>query len=879
MNPASNRAPFAFVVLDRWVAAAWQRAALVAWGTAISTVAMLVYVALNLGFNLDNKQLLDPDLPFQRAAREMAVHFPSLDDALLVVVDADTPELCRSATGALAERLAAAPDLFRDVYAPAALPFFARNALLYRTTEELWQFSDRVAEMQPVLAELSREPTVASLARVVRLGLEHQQSLGEGAAQWPDVLDRIGDATVEMVHEFPVAVSWEELLVAGYGLDVVPRQVIVAGPNLQFDRLLAADAAIAHIRAAANALDLTPERGVKVRITGNPALNYDEMYDLAWDVGIGGVASFVLIMGVLFLALRSRSLVAAAVCTLLVGLVWTSAFATSAVGSLNILSITFGLLFIGLGVDFPLHLGMHFAEACRREGDPDRAIQIAAREVAPSLLLCAVTTAIGFLAFVPTDYRGVSELGLITAGGMIVIFVLTLTLFPAMARLTAADPRTQPWTAAALAPARLSMRAPVATLLAAVAAGAISLAALPQLRFDTDVIGLRNPATESVAAFRDLLADAQRSPWSVDVLATDLDAAVAVAERLEALEVVGHTITAADYVPVDQEEKRDILADAAFLLEPPPPAVVAEPVTPAAQVLALRALHAALAPEALGAGHSATLQASAARLRAELDFFLQRVADDAAPEAALQRLEKVLLGNFDEQLQRLDAALEPEVVDLDSLPPQIRDRYLAPDGSARVQVFARDELDDSESMEAFVDAVREVAPNATGVAANLVSFGRATARSMVEALALAAVAIALLLAVLQRRIDDPALILFPAAIGLLATTGAAVGLGMSFNFVNVVVLPLLLGVGVDSGIHLLRRARAGMADHSLPQTTAAAVFYSALTTMVGFGSLALSGHQGVSSMGVLLVIGMLCMLVGNLVVLPALIRIFVRERR
>jgi hopanoid biosynthesis associated RND transporter like protein HpnN len=875
----SNVAPRGPLV-DRWVDFVWNRAVATVALVAVLTVAALGFIATNLSFNLDNKTLLDPDLPFQRASRELERYFPPVADSLLVIVDAETPELCRSATEALVAKLAAEPERYRDVYAPATLPFFARNALLYRSVDDLGELGDRVAEMQPVLAEMAAEPTIANLARLVGLGLERHEELGAAATQWASVLDRIGDATVEIYQEFPVAVSWEELMVAGSGIDAMTRQVIIVEPVLHFRRLLAADEAIGRIRSAASDLGLSPERGVTVRITGNPALNRDEMRDLAEDVGIGSIVSLVLILGILFLAMRSWALVAATLLTLVIGLVWTAAFATLAVGSLNLLSITFGLLFIGLGVDFPIHLGMHYAEAFRRGKAAEPATLQASHEVVGSLVLCALTTALGFLAFVPTDYRGVGELGLISSGGMVVVLVLTLTLFPALLRLFAPAPRSAPWERGVLAPAGLAVRYPKVTVGIAAAAGLVALLALPQLRFESDVISLRNPQTESVQAFRDLLGDAERSPWSVDVLAPDLAAADAIAAKLEEVPVVGSVVTASDYVPEDQEEKQAILADAAFLLDTPPVADRAAVKVPVAeQIAALRKLHEELGSHGLAEAEDSTLRASVVRLRAELARFLERIAGEPDPAPALEDLEDVLLGNFADQLGRLETALEPQEVTLDSLPHEIRSRLIASDGTARVQAFSANKIEGTDSLEAFVDGVRAVAPTATGVAANIVSFARATSDSMIEAMTWATIAIVLLLVALQRRLDDAVLILTPVLLGLTLAAASMVLLGLSFNFANVVVLPLLLGVGVDSGIHLVRRTRAGDSEESLPQTTTGAVFYSALTTIVGFGSLAFSDHLGIASMGILLVNGMVLVLAANLVFLPALLRLVIKPRR
>jgi len=196
---------------------------------------------------------------------------------------------------------------------------------------------------------------------------------------------------------------------------------------------------------------------------------------------------------------------------------------------------------------------------------------------------------------------------------------------------------------------------------------------------------------------------------------------------------------------------------------------------------------------------------------------------------------------------------------------------LAADGHARVQVFAEEDLRDAGALGRFADAVQAIAPDATGMAIDVVGFARVIARSLVEALAAAALAIALLVYLLWRRLEDVLLVLAPLVLAGLGIAAAMVLLGLSFNFANAIVMPLLLGVGVDSGIHLVHRARAGGGDALLASTTARAVFYSFATTVLSFGNLAFSSHRGIASLGLLLAIGLTLTTFCNLVVLPALI--------
>lgn len=857
---------------------AGRRARAVVAGTLLGTTVVGGLAASRFAVDSDPIRLIAEHLPFRQRHDRFAALFPNLTNALLVVVDAPTPARAGSAAEALAARLAAQTGRFHDVYLPGAGPFFERSGLLYRSADDLDALGDQIARMQPLILALEREPTLARLSALVSAGFERVPPEEIDAEAWSALLDRFAAAAVAVHTEFPLQVSWEELLLRGSPFEVGTRRVIVAEPVLDFGSLLPAGAAVRAVREAAAGLD-APD--VRVRLTGNPALNHEEMLALAWDVGWSGVISFAAVVGLVWLALRSWRLVLASIATLLVGLVWITGFAVAAVGSLNLVSATFAVLVIGLGIDFAIHFCMHFAELRRVGMETPRALREAGRGVGASLVLCALTTSIGFYAFVPTDHRGVGELGLIAGTGMAVILLLTFTFLPALLSSWLELPSDSRLRPELRLPAGWSAgfgRHPRAVRRAALALALGAAALLPELRFEPDVVALRNPETESVQAFQDLVATGGlASPWFADVLAPDSDAAGALAERLRETPGVGRVVTLADFVPEDQDVKLEILADLSMLIDPAAfetaEAMPAPMPAPPEQIDALRRLHAALDAPWLDADRS-LLGASARRLRAELAAFLERVAGDADPAPDLARLETLLLGDLPRQLARLRRALSAEPVTLADLPRELVRRMQAPDGEARVQVFADGDLRVPGALEGFTDAVLAVAPEATGMAVDVVEFGRVVSRSLGQALASAAAAIALLVLFLWRRLDDTLLVLAPLLLAGALTGASMVLAGLSFNFANVIALPLLLGVGVDSAIHLVHRARAGGAGTGsalLATTTARAVFYSFVTTLVSFGNLACSGHRGIASMGLLLGVGLSLALACNLAVLPALI--------
>jgi len=865
-------------VLTLWVGLVLANATRVVGAVLVLALVLLGYTTAFLGINSDNVSLVSEDVPSRRALDEFAELFPILNNALLVVIDAESPELARDAASELAADLSRQTDQFTNVFIPGGGDFFERNGLLYRSVDDLYDFTDHMALVQPLIAELERDPSIANVAVLVRAALERVSLEDANSEEWAAVLDRLSDATAGAFDEFPLAISWEEFLLSGSSLDVSTRRVLMVEPVLDFDALLPAGAALEAIRNTARDLGFTPEQGVVARVTGNPALNHEEMLGIAWDIGVGGVFCFLFVAYVLYLALRSLRLVAAAVATLLVGLIWTAAFATVAVGHLNLISIAFGVLFIGLGVDFTIHLGMSYA-ALRRDGlDHPAATLAAVDSVGSSLVLCTLTTSIGFYVFVPTDYLGVAELGLISGTGMLIILFLTMTFFPALLtsvlRLPEGEVPRADLRFRGAAGWGISRHAGTVRW-AALAAGVGAVCLLRYTSFDPNVVQMRNPSAESVQAFNDIAASNERgSPWYANALASDLDAAGELAARFGELDLVSDAFTLKDYIPEDQEEKREILADLSLIIDTGASKLDSEAgLSEEEQLSALRELRTFLAASGFGQGGS-KLQASVGRLEDVLDEFLARVDSEGDVAAALESLEETLLGQLPVHMDRLRGALDPAPIDIESLPRSVVKRMIAPDGQARVIAYPSENLQaEDEALVRFVDAVQSVDPNATGLAVNLVEFGRVTVQSLRQALLSAILAIALLLWLLWRRVTEMLLVLTPLLLGAALTAASMVVLGIAFNFANVIVIPLLLGIGVDSGIHLVHRAKVEPDAEGglLATTTARAVFYSAATSIASFGALAFSSHRGIASLGMALVIGMAFILLTNLVVLPALI--------
>ena len=862
-----------------WVAQVSRRAVAVLVGAGAVTAVLSVYAALNLGVNSDQNDMFSQDLPHRILELEFAERFPLEDQNVVVLIDAATAERASDAAIALAEKLAERPDLFENIYLPRDA-FFDEHGLLYMETDDLEVFADRLARVQPYLAGLAEDGSLRGLANMLERGAAAVRDGEVEGIELEPMLERFADAIDARLAGRPYHLSWAEV-VAGRELGKDERRrFLFVHPKLQHEQFVAGRASMSAIRAAAEELELDAASGVRVRITGDIALAYEEMQRVEVQSRIAGTVSFVIVTILLMIGLRSLHLVIATAVTLLTGLAWTAGFATAAVGYLNIISVAFTVLFIGLAVDFGIHFCLRYRELIGSGETFEAALDDAARTVGTSILLCSVTTSIGFFAFVPTDFAGVAQLGLIAGVGIFLGFIATMTILPAILTLGTRSIPALRKPRAARALTKLPLRHPRSVSTAALSLGIAAAMLLPEVHFDQNPLRARDPGAESVQVFEELLREGRASPWDLSVITEDLAAAESLAERLRELDVVDTAMTLSDYVPPAQDEKLSIIEDVALFLAPPAESGKRRKPTVDEQVAAIRSFAKSL-DGMIADTDDADLRETATRTRAAVGALLDRI--DAEPEdtaSLLDDVETSLLGELPERLDLLQRAVNVAEVTLDRLPSGLVERMLTADGSARVIITPAEDVNDDDALRAFVEGVRTVAPTATGGAIGVYEHARTAVRAFQQALTSAVVVIVILLLLIWRTLGDTALVLTPLALASLLTAAATVVLDIPFNFADIIVLPLLLGIGVDSGIHLVHRARNAhdRGENLLETSTARGVLYSSLTTVASFGSLGLATHRGMASMGQLLTVGVALAVLCNLFFLPAFVTLANRLR-
>ncbi len=830
----------------------------------LAAVVAAVYTTVHFQIDTNSEHLVSSKTHWRRRELHFDKLFPQQNNLALVVIDGATPERAEAAAAALTNKLSARKDLFPVVRRPDGGPFFDRNGMLFLSYGEVQDTTQQLVKAQPILGVVAADPSLRGIMDSLTMML---QGVTRGDAKLEDLhrpIAGIGQTLARVVRGENTWLSWRSLITGTKPGLRETRRFIEVQPRLDYGALEPGKAATDIIRAEARALNLTPDHGVTVRLTGPIPLSDEEFATITENAGLMVTAMFLAVLLTLWLAVRSFRIIFCILVTLFTGLALTMGIGIAMVGVFNIISIAFIALFVGLGVDFAVQFSVRYRAERYAHPKLEEALCLTGRNIGVPLALAAAATAAGFLSFLPTNYVGVAELGLIAGIGMIIAFILSVTMLPALLMLVKPYGEPEPIGYAMFAPVdRFLVENRKRILQASFVVALIAIALLPGLRFDSNPLDLRNPKVESVATLFDLMKDPDNSPNTINVLARSFADADTISARLAKLPEVGQILTLKSFVPDDQTRKLAAIQDADTLLDPTlNPFVTKPPPSDSETVAALKNTAAQLRA-------AAVLDATRARADAlDLARSLDRLAEGSA--ALRARASDALVPGLNTMLNQVRASLTPETVSLKTMPQDLVRDWVAADGTVRVQVFPKTNTRDNAEIKKFADAVLKVAPGGTGTPESIENYGATIVRAFIQAGVLSALVITLLLLFTLRSVRDTVLTLVPLFLTGVLTLATCVVIGLQLNFANVIALPLLFGVGVAFDIYFIVAWRDGQ-KKLLESSLTRAVIFSAATTASGFGTLWLSSHHGTASMGELLMISLGWTLATTLFFLPALL--------
>ena len=836
----------------------------------VLTAWALQYTVTHIGINTDTGDMIDARLPHRQASRAFDDAFPRLPGDVVVYAEAAHAGDAEDAADALAAALRTRPDIAHAVSQPGAGDFFAREGLLYLSVDDLWTLDEKLADAAPLLGTLADDASLRGLFETLSLGLDEARDAA-AQANLARLFDRVSSALERHAAGDTTPTSWrEELFTQDHGAGPA-RAYVLIDPAVAATSFQPAQAAIGALHELITGLqEQWPQ--ARFRVTGSAPIDGEELVIVAEDAKVTTALSFLLVALVLIWGLRRGGLVLAVLVTLACGLVLTAALAALFVGNLNLISVCFAVLFIGMGVDFGIQFVLRYQEECATGANKRASLVAAARGVGGALMLAAAGAAISFFAFVPTSYKGLAQLGVISSGSMAVALLANLILLPALLVLLPL-PRAKANTneKARVGPGFVQRRRrPILVVSALLALGSLALA--PHAWFDLNPLNLKDPTSPAVMAFKELASSPSESPYTIQVLAPSLEVADAQASRIAALPLVDKVVTLSSYVAADQDEKLGIIDGMRLSLGALLDANPGPPPTRAEEQAAIddfaRKLDTATITDETLAGSAARLRKALATLRAGSDW----------PDTVLPIVRRMLLGDLPRTLARLRGLLDADAFTAADLPADIRQRYVAADGRARVEVYPRENLNDNDAMRRFADAVQAVEPSATGAPIELVAGSVAVIDACVKASLLALAVTLLMHLVVLRGVVDALLVSAPLALAMLLTIATSVLFHFPFNFANIIALPLLIGLNNAYGAYLVvRRQNANGVGSMLESSTPRAVLFSGLTAIASFGTLGLSKHPGMAGMGILIALSLGYALLCALLMLPALMSVLERN--
>ena len=840
----------------------------------LTLIGLSIFASINfLGVNTDSSKMLSSALNFQQKTHAFNENFPSIKNSLVVVIRSEVSDAADEAALKIAQAVKDNPN-FSSVFSPSTSAFFQQNGLLYKDEDTLESELEQLNKSAALLASLRETPTFDNFFHSLFTAEELAEQADFDRGFLDDFYKDVTKTIMAREEGTVLPLSWAKASGAGSGSTGVEngassegddrvQRLLYATPVFDFTAIQPAKAAITALHAAIEGLDGDIKTLTTIGITGDPALRFEELKSVSNGIALSLGLSFLLVAVLLWIAFRSTRGVVLTFVSLISALILTTGFAAVFVGDLNLVSVAFIVLLVGLGLDFTIHVLAHLGDE-NHEATFDT-LAAMGRGIGGALLLSALTTALAFLSFAPTDFVGMAQLGILGAVGVLVAFIVSVTMVPALIvtfpwferfAKEMADADKAPASSLAFAQFIQAGRPALATALVLLSIG--SLFVISDVRFDADPVTLRDPDSPSMKTLGLLHERVETAPYRLSLMRPSLEEADKAAQAVEALGTVHSARTLSSLVPENQDEKFEIL-DLSFA------------------TLDTIASGEGLENASLPKGKT-PLVALSERLATQTErpaahAFSSVLAKLNGETASRQKqVEEDIFRFFPALIKAIEAQLLVDFVTHENVPDFFKQRFVGKDLQWRVDVVPNGDVRDGKALDAFVQSVEGFDETAAGAPLQIANAGKTVSKAMLLAVGLAAMSILVVSFIVLRRASTVIAIIVPLLMAGLLTGAASVIFAIPFNYANVIVLPLLIGLGVDSGIHIAtRRERSNDSAGLYRSSTPWAVLFSGLTTIAAFVTLGVSDHQGTASMGQMLAIAILCTLLSTIVITPVII--------
>ena len=841
-------------------------------------------------FDMNQDNLVGANKPYHQNFLRFKEEFPTQDD-LVVVVDSEEPEKNRQFVERLGARLEAETNFFQNVFYKGDLKMLGNKALLFLPDKDLEDLKSTLKDFQPFIEQFARTTNLNSLFSMIntqfRTAKQEKNAENDSLVKALPALERIvRQAKDSMLRQgTPPSPGVTALFDGGedaqqqiYITFAKGRIYLVTAQALSDDQN---GPAVERMRQLVEETKLEVP-GLAVGLTGEPVLDYDQMAQSKKDTTAASVVSLLVCALIFIYGYQETGRPVKATFCLIIGLGYTLAFATLTVGHLNILTVTFVPILIGLAIDYGVHLISRYEEELRRGRSEEEALRKAMVFTGQGIFTGGLTTAGAFLAMYFTNFKGIQEMGVICGGGLVVCLVPMMTLLPVLllkGRQNVMDHAP----GEALSRARIEnlwLERPMLVTGITVALCALSATQLPRVLFDYNLLHLQSRGLPAVETEQKLIDSADKSVLYGAVIATNLEQAAAFERQLTNLPAVTNVESITRFLIEDQTRKLELVGDIKQGLRT---LAFTEPDTAPVDIPELSATLYSFYGY-LGAANEEVqkedpaLSAQLVSLREAVNDLRKQMlqGDDAGLKnnsLKLAAFQQALLADVRETFKALQTQDNRAPLRVEDLPQSLRARFVGVTGKYLIMVYPKRDVWQRENQKEFIEQVSQVYPNVTGTPVQLYHYTELLKKSYEQAARYSLLAILVLVLAHFRSPLCVALSLVPVGVGFLWLSGIMGWLGIQLNPANIMTLPLVIGIGVTNGIHILNRFAEEQTPGILARSTGKAVLVSGLTAIAGFGSLILGKHQGLRSLGLVMSIGLATCMIAGLTFLPALLNL------
>ncbi len=864
------------------------------WPQVVLAAVCVVYTVQKLEFHTDRNDLVGAEKRYHKIFLEFREEFPQQDN-LVVVVESETPEKNRQFVERLGVRLEAETNLFTGIFYKRDLRVLGNKTLLFAPLEELRELRAALRDYAPFIETFASVTNLNSLLQQVNsqfrtAGKNTDEQNHQLVKALPALQKIIGQAADAIERTGPPPPPGFAALIGNPEAEQ-ELHITFASGRIYLVAALATkpelnEAAVRRLRELV-AITKHEVPGVSVGVTGEPVLEMDEMAQVQVDTALATVVSLLLTALIFIYGYHETGRPLKAVFSLILGLAYTMGFTTLVVGHLNLLTITFAPILIGLAIDFGVHLVTRYEEELRNGKSERESLELAMANTGLGIFTGCFTTAGAFLAMTLTDFRGIQEMGIITGGGLLICLVPMMTALPALllrGRQNALDhamPHPPVDTNGRARLERYWLDRPWTVLGLTVALCALSASQFSKVHFDYNLLNMQSANLPAVQTERQLIQSATNSVLFAAVVADTPQQAFLLEEKLNKLPAVADVKSLTEFLAENPGRKLGVIHE----IKAAAGAIRFAPVdrAPVDVEELSRTLYAFQGY--LGAAISEVKKAGDKALLKELESLSGTIDRLRVPMLENRRVAATQIADFQrallEDIQATFASLRDQHdrggLRPEEFPAALRERFIGRTGRHLLQVYPKGDVWQRGPQQEFVEQVRKVAPNATGTPVQLYEYTELLKTSYIKAAWYALGAIAVLAFIHFRNISCVILSLLPVVLGTAWMIGVMGACGVMFNPANIMTLPLVIGVGVTNGIHILNRFTEEQNPGILAKSTGKAVLVSALTTATGFGSLMLAQHQGIASLGFIMAVGTATCMLAGLTFLPAVLTLLTQS--